>query len=265
MKHLIGFIVMLFLSIQVNGQINQIDSLGRKQGKWVSILDKSEKIPNFYYINLDSMRIYEYQRYMAVDSANLIIETAKITENYINGKRNGDFYIHFNDTVLFVNGNYKNDTLAGLLQYYWFDSNGEHVCEGVDFYTEGMPTYMSFKFYTDQTWFTKYNNKKKEEYVVFYSKEGKVESLVVFGKKPWVKKRSFSIYPEDNLFVIKFNNENREYFNSRLEYIRDEYWSTKRDNISFFGRLFDANYWYVLFNKNKLKKKYGLDIRIKLL
>lgn len=265
MKRILLVIGLLCNILYVFGQINQADNCGRKYGKWVRVLDKSEKIINVYNPCELPLEIFKYQRYVNRDSSYIVIETAKITEFFIDDMRNGDFYIHLNDSVLFVKGKYKNDTVVGLRQIYKYDQNGVLFCSDIEIFNDCKPVYVSIGFYNDEILFRKINPKQKSDYFLFYDLEGKVSGLDLVDENDESIRSYILRNDEENTMLLTYKNETKKYINYRLvDYNTKDYSKGFYRKISFFERIADVNYWHVLFNKKKLKRKYGIDIRVKL-
>lgn len=111
------FIFQLICWSQNKIEINNIDSLGRRQGSWKNIPEKyydflegEEKLNKFKII-----RYLNENDWLQQDTifGNIVEEY-----NYENDTLNGVFYQRFNDSLILTKGNYKKGKLDGKLKYY---------------------------------------------------------------------------------------------------------------------------------------------------
>ena len=139
-KILIAIIIPMSVAGQSASDINQIDALGKKQGRWIRNYPNNVVMYDGFF--KDDYPEGEFKRYYR----NSALQSVLI---YSNQGTTADAKIYHTNSFLAAQGKYVNQQKEGLWQFYSSFENGSLLNK--EFYSKNLRNGESLKFYPDGT------------------------------------------------------------------------------------------------------------------
>ena len=258
-------IIVIANTLSGRAQINQLDSLNRKTGTWITYFYDS--LHDYSFRDFDKMKpLFYFERNHFKNIKKGFIESAKVVKNYKQGKLEGVFKVYLNDTFLIVSGNYKNNLLNGHYQTFeYYDLN--IFCNHSDVYKNGKlngPSVFLSQYGSPRI--GAYSNGKLYGTQYFYNTDGDLSYVEKYKNCEIVYKIRYQFDKYDNLSIRRYRKDGslkgmKLYRNSRMYEIWYCYIAMVPTN---WERFFDLNRIKILFNRKNIYKMYNKKVYIRL-
>lgn len=191
-------IMYLFAANALFGQVNSFDSLGRKQGLWITYPDSIFNPLSGKYVEKKELFIALIRQCQNDQTLNYE-KSIKITEMYLEGQKHGPIKAEL-DTFIIYTGQFKYDKAQDIFYVYGYD-NGILDCKPrLNF----MCSYLDGKLHGPKVQFGLYHDENIKSIVPFIHKivfyrNGKLSHKVYLNfwgrkSKNWIKKRTYRKY-----------------------------------------------------------------------